>query len=155
MTMQEKIMGLGTGEKLVAGGGVLMLIASFLDWWKFNAPDIADAFGFSGYGGSGWDAPGSIWSTLAILISIVLAGVIIATRLFNVQMPALPQNVTWSQVWGGGSAAVVVLILLKAWRILALPSGYGFDIGFWVAVVATVLVAAGGYMLYTQEKAGS
>jgi hypothetical protein len=66
-------------------------------------------------------------------------------------MPALPQNVTWGQVWGGGAAAIVVLMLLKAWRILAVPAG-GFGIGFFIGVVATAMIAYGGYMLYTAEK---
>jgi hypothetical protein len=54
-------------------------------------------------------------------------------------------------VWGGGAAAVVVLMLLKAWRIQAAPYG-GFGIGFFIAVVATVAIAYGGYMQYAAEK---
>lgn len=150
MTMQEKIKNLSLAEQLVAGGGILMLIASFFDWWHFSAG--VEGFSISG-GFDGWGDPGSIWSVLAILVSIVMAGVVIATKVGNVQMPALPQNVTWGQVWGGGAAAVVVLMLLKAWRILAAPVG-GFGIGFWIAVVATVAIAYGGFLLYTKEKAG-
>jgi hypothetical protein len=142
----DKINTLSTPEKLIAGGGVLMLIASFFDWWHASAGGIS-------VGESGWGDPGSIWSLLAILISVVLAGVVIATKLGNMRMPDLPQGTTWGLVFGGGAAAVVVLMLLKAWRIQDVPVG-GFGIGFWVGVVATVLIAAGGYMVYQEEKGG-
>ena len=138
--MMEKVNVLSLPEKLIAGGGVLMLIASIFDW-----------FSYSGFGEGGWGKPGSIWSVLAILISLVLAAVILATRLGNVQMPALPQNLTWGQVWGGGAAAIVVLMVLKAWRIMDVPVG-GFGIGFFIAVVATVAIAYGGFLMYTAEK---
>jgi len=147
--MQEKIKNLGLAEQLIAGGGILMFIASFLDWWHFSAG--VETISISG-GYGAWGLPGSIWSTLAVLVSIVLAGIVIATKLGNVQMPALPQNVTWGQVWGGGAAAVVVFVILKAWRIQAAPVG-SFGIGFWIGLVATVAIAYGGYLLYTKEKA--
>jgi hypothetical protein len=144
----DKINLLSTPEKAIAGGGVLMLIASFLDWWHYSVA------GFGSVGEGGWGSPGSIWSVLAILISIVLAGIVVATKLGNMQMPALPQNVTWAQIWGGGAAAVVVLVLLKAWRIQAAPIG-GFGIGFFLGVIAAAAIAYGGYMLYTEQKTNS
>ena len=143
----DKLNALTLGEKLVAGGGALMLVASFFDWYH------ADIEGIFSVGRSGWGAPGSIWSVLAIIISVVLAGVVLAPKLGNVQMPALPENVTWGKVFGGGAAAVVVLMLLKAWRISDVPVG-GFGIGFFVGVVAAALVAYGGYLLYSEEKSG-
>lgn len=144
----DKLNNLSLPEKLVAGGGVLMLVASFLDWYHFSI----DFFGEGvSAGEGGWGAPGSIWSTLAIIISVALAAVIIATKLGNIQMPALPQGVTWSQIWGYGAGAVVILMLLKAWRIMDVPVG-GFGIGFYLGVVAAAAIAYGGFMLYTQEK---
>jgi hypothetical protein len=141
----DKINALSTPEKAIAGGGILMLIASIFDWWRFSE------LGFS-FGESGWGEPGQIWSILAILIAIVMAGIIIATRLGNVQMPALPEGVTWGMVWGGAAAAVVILMLLKAWRILDVPAG-GFGIGFFLGVIAAAAIAYGGYMMYSEEKA--
>lgn len=145
--MQEKLMALSTPEKAIAGGGVLMLIASFFDWFH------ADFEGIVSVGRSGWGDPASIWSILAILISVALAAAVVAPRLGDVTLPALPENVTWGKVFGGGAAAVVVLMLLKAWRILDVPVG-GFGIGFFIAIVATAAIAYGGYMIYSEEKAG-
>jgi len=141
----DKINTLSTPEKAIAGGGVLMLIASFFDWWHFSVA------GFGSAGESAWGDPGSIWGILAVLLSLVLAGIVLSTRLGNVQMPALPETVTWAQVWGGGAAAVVVLVLLKAWRIQAAPVG-GFGIGFFLGVIAAAAIAYGGYMMYTEQK---
>lgn len=141
----DKINTLSMPEKAIAGGGVLMIIAAlFFDWYHLSIG------GFGG-GTKGFDAPGSIWSILAILISIILAGVVIATKLGNVQMPALPEGVTWGMVWGGGAAVVVVCMILKAWRISAVPVG-GFGIGFFLGVIAAAAIAYGGYMLWTEEK---
>jgi len=140
-------MALSTPEKAIAGGGVLMLIASFFDWFHANVAGIVSV------GRSGWGAPGDLWSILAILISLALAAAVLAPKLGNMALPALPENVTWGIVYGGGAAAVVVLMLLKAWRILAAPIG-GFGIGFFVAVIATAAIAYGGYMIYSEEKSG-
>jgi hypothetical protein len=141
----DKINLLSIPEKAVAGGGVLMLIASFFDWWHYSVS------GFGSVGEGGWGEPGSIWGILAILLSLVLGGIVVATKLGNMQMPALPQGVTWDQVWGGGAAAVVVLMLLKAWRIMAAPVG-GFGIGFFLGVIAAAAIAYGGYMMYMEQK---
>ena len=142
----DKINEMSTAEKAIAGGGVLMLIASFLDWWR------ASSLGFS-VGESAWGAPGSIWGVLLVLVSLVLAGIVLGTRLGNMQMPALPQGVTNGILFGGGAALVVVLLLLKAWRILDVPIG-SFGIGFYLGLVATAAIAYGGYMIYTEEKGG-
>ena len=144
----DKINLLSMPEKAIAGGGILMLIASFLDWWSYSVE------GFGSVGEGGWGSPGSIWGVLAILISIVLAAIVLGTRLANMQMPALPESVTWGKVWGGGAAAVVVLMLLKAWRIMDVPVG-GFGIGFFLGVIAAAAIAYGGYMMYTAEKSGT
>jgi hypothetical protein len=159
----EKLKALGLAEQLISGGGVLMLVASFFDWWHYNLVDdlppevrgLAGAFGAAtSVGYDGWGAPGSMWGILAIVIAIALAGVVLATKIFDVTLPALPPTWTWGMVFGGGAAAVVVFMLLKAWRIMAAPAG-GFGIGFFIGVVAAAAIAYGGYRIYSQEKAGA
>ena len=148
--VMEKVNALSLAEKLIAGGGILMLIASVFAWWKYSVS--VEGIGGGSFSQDGWGAPGDIWSILAILVSLALAGSVIAFRFGNVARPALPPNWNWGMVYGGGAAAVVVLMLLKAWRILATPVG-GFSIGFFIAVVAAAAIAYGGYLLYSQEKA--
>jgi hypothetical protein len=145
--IMERINELSLPEKLISGGGILMLIASFFDWWH------ASFQGVSG-GESAWGDPGAIWGILMVLVSIALAALVIGTRLGNMQMPALPQGLTNGLLFGGGAALVVILLLLKAWRILDVPVG-GFGIGFYIGLVAAAALAYGGYLVYTEEKAGA
>jgi hypothetical protein len=157
----EKIKAMTLAEKLISGGGVLMLIASFFDWWHYNAADdlgpageLAEAFGQSlSTGSSGWGAPGSLWSVLVILICIGLAALVLAIKVGNVQMPALPEGVTWGKVFGGAAVAIVLFMLLKFWRILDAPVG-GMGIGFFIGLVAAVIVVYGCYLVYSEEKGG-
>jgi hypothetical protein len=142
--VQEKLNQLSLGEKLVAGGGILMLIASIFDWWHYSAGPIS-------VGQDAWSSPGSIWGTLAVLLSIILAGIVLAVRLGNVTMPNLPAGWTWGMVYGAGAALVVLFVLLKAWRIMAVPAG-GFGIGFFLGVIATAAIAYGGFALYNADK---
>jgi uncharacterized membrane protein len=152
--MMAKINSLSLGEKLVAGGGIVMLIASILPWIKIS---VKGAAGFAGASASksAWGAPASIWSILAVLIAIILAGIVIA-RIMNMNLPALPSNLTWGQVFGGGAALVVVLMILKAWRITAVQTGgvidKSFGFGFFIAVLATIAIAYGGFLLYSEDK---
>src|SRR3989304_4721979 len=112
----ERFNALSLGEKLIAGGGVLMFIAGFLPWWSWSEG------GFSG-SSDGWSFPGSMWSVLVVIVSLALLAVVLAPALANVKLPDLPPNVTWGMVYGGAAAAIVVLMLLKLWRILAFPAG--------------------------------
>jgi hypothetical protein len=159
--MQEKINQLSLGEKLLLAGAAIILVASFFNW----AEASASFAGFSSSaGGSGWSAPGSIWSILAILVAVVLAGALLAMKFGNVSMPALPSGITWGMAYGAGAVLVIIFMLLKAWRITELPDlcagadelgadcSVGFAIGYWIALVGTIIFAAGGYMLYTADK---
>jgi hypothetical protein len=140
----ENLNKLSTAEKAIAGGGILMLIASFFNWWGGSIAGTS-------FGSSGWGSPGAIWSVLAILVCIALAGLVLATKFGNVNMPDLPENVTWGKIFGGAAVAVVVLMLLKAWQISAEDAG-GFQIGFFLGLIAAAAVVYGGYTIYSEEK---
>jgi len=144
--MQEKIMGLSLGEKLVAGGGILMLIASFLPWYRYSSS--IEGFSFS-ISRNGWQDPATPWSLLAILIGAVLAGSILAMRLGNVKLPEMSGGMTWGMIYGAGGGLVAILMLLT----LVGESSY-LSFGFFLAIIAAVALAAGGYLLYSEEKKG-
>jgi hypothetical protein len=154
--LMAKVQALSLGEKLVGGGGIVMIIASILPWIKLS---ISGAAGIAGASGSksAWGAPASIWSILAVLIAIALAGIVVA-RVMNMQMPTLPNNLTWGQIFGGGAVAIVVFMLLKAWRISAVDTGgfvdKSYGIGFFLGVICTIAIAYGGYLLYSEDKGG-
>ena len=164
--MQEKFMALGLGEKLVLGGAVILLIASFLNWAEAS-------ISFAGFsesdGGSGWASPGSIWGILAILIAVALAALLVAMKFGNFAAPALPTGISWGMVYAAGAALVIVFMLLKAWRIMELPGcgdagdlgdlgvgdfdcSIGFAFGYFVALVGAIIFAAGGFLMYSTDK---
>ena len=76
---------LTTSDKVVAGSGLLLFIASFLPW-----------FGVEGFNvhGNGWDV-GFFWGGIPALLGLAAAGVVLATKLGDVKLPDLP--ITWGQ----------------------------------------------------------
>lgn len=160
--MQEKLNQLSLGEKLVIGGAAVILVASVLfDWAQMKV--TIPLFGSIGDGQNGWGDPGSIWSILAIVIAVALGGLILARQFANLALPGLPAGVSWGMAYAAGAALVVLFMLLKAWRITAMPEvpdcdeefvqcSVGFATGYWVAAVGALLIAAGAYLLYTEDK---
>lgn len=141
----ERLNELNLSEKLIAGGGVLMLIAAFLPWWSYSEGPFSVSK-------SGFGAPGSIWSLLAILICIGLAGIVLATKFGNVTLPDLG-TITWGQVFGGSAIALALFMLLKLWRIMDVEVG-GMGFGFFVGLIAAAAVGYGAFLKF-QESGGT
>ena len=133
----ERLNELTMGEKLASAGGVLMLIASFLPWYKVD-------FGIGSVSRNGWQSPGSLWSLLAVVISVAIAATILGSKFGNMRLPDLG-SITWPQAYLGGGALVAIFVVLK----LANESS-SMSIGFFLGIVAAGLTAAGGYLLYTE-----
>ena len=156
-----KFQALSMGEKLILIGSIVFVIAALIfKWIKIS---VSGAAGFAGASASRTAVgdPAAIWGWLAVIVAIILAGIIIA-RLMDMQLPALPPQYTWGQVFAVGGGALLVFTLLKAWRIQAVDVGGGlsgidksFGIGFFIGIIAAVVVAAGAYMMYTEEKGGA
>src|SRR3546814_7458365 len=87
----------------VCSSDLVLFIAYFLPWFKVD-------FGLGSVSASGGDI-GFLWSTLPMLIGLVMAGVIIASKLFGVKLPELPMP--WSQVHLALGALAAILVVLK------------------------------------------
>lgn len=142
----DKLNQLSLGEKLIVAGGVLMLIVSILPWYhvSFGVAGIASV----SVSRNGWESPGAIWSVLAILVSVVLAGSIIAVKFGNVALPNLG-TVTWGQAYLAGGGLVVLLLVIKFIN----QSSY-LSFGFYIGFISALAIAAGGWLLYSEEKTG-
>ena len=140
----DKINALSMGEKLIAGAAVLLLLDSFIFPWYSVDLGVVD------FNRNGWQSPGAIWSILAVLIGIVMAVAVLGPKLGNMQLPALPNNLTWGQVHLAGGVLAFVFLILKYIN----ESSY-VAIGFWLGFILTALLAVGGYLLYTEEKGGT
>lgn len=138
---------LTTADKVIAGSGILLFIAYFLDWFT------AEAGGFS-VSISGGDV-GFLWATLPMLIGLVMAGIIIASKLFDVKLPEL------SFPWGlihlalGGLAAVLVVLKFIIGEDADGAEALGVDvsrgIGMFLASLAAIGLAAGGFLMFQAE----
>ena len=127
-------------DKIIAGSGILLFIAYFLPWFKVDN-GLGDSVSFSG------GDVGFLWSTLPMLIGLVLAGVVIASKMFDVKLPDLP--VPWAQAFLGLGALAALLVLLK---LLLGEEVFGFDLdrgfGLFVAAIAAIGLAVGGFLKF-------
>ena len=136
--IQEQFQKMALGEKIILVAGPLLFIDGFLNWYT--------ATGSRGPA-SGWDSPGSIWSVLAILLGLTMAGLVAAVRLGNVKMPQLPQGVTWGRMMlglGGASALSVVAKFVN--------DSSNLDFGFFIGALLVAALATGGFMTFQEEK---
>jgi hypothetical protein len=139
----DKLNTLSNGEKLIAGGGILMLIASFLPWYKIDL-DFGE-FGSASASASGWESPGALWSILALICGIAMAAAVLLPKFANVVLPDLG-SVTWPQAFLGLGVAALVFVLLK----LLNESSY-MSYGFFLGIIAAIALAAGGYLYFTEN----
>ena len=133
-------------DRIILGSGIVLFIAYFLTW--FTVEFDGSEFGF---GGSA-DAKGSdvdfIWSTFPMLIGLLLAGLVVASKLFDVKLPELP--ITWGQAFLGAGALAAILVVLK---LIIGESDEGIPgvevnrgIGIFLASLAAIGLAVGGFL---------
>ena len=134
----DKINALSNGEKLIAGGGIVILVASFLPWYSI------DVLGVS-FTRNGWESPGALWSLLAVIIGVVMAAAVVVPKFSDMKLPDLG-SITWPQAHLGLGAAALVLVIIK---FLNESSELGF--GFYIGFLAALALAAGGYLYFTEN----
>jgi hypothetical protein len=129
----DKLKELTLGEKIIVAAGVVLLIDSFLPWYKI---DIS-IFHFSR---NGWQAPNSFLSVVAILLGIAMAAQVLVSRLGTVDMPDRMGSLGWGMVHliAGGVAFLFVLI---KWLNNTDWVAYGLYIG----LISTAALAFGGF----------
>jgi hypothetical protein len=124
-------------DRIIAGSGILLFIAYFLPWFKFD---------FGGVIGEQTASGGDVdffWSTFPMLIGLLLAGVVIATKLFDVKLPDLP--VPLAQAYLGLGALAALLVVLK----LLIGEDYvDRAYGLFIAAIAAIGLAVGGYLKF-------
>jgi len=133
---------LTTSDKVVAGSGILLFVAYFLPWFTADNA-LGNPVSFTG------GDVGFLWSTLPMLLGVVAAGVVIANKMFDVQLPDLP--ILWGQAFLGAGALAAALVILKL-LLGEDVSGFKVDRGFglFVAAVAALGLAVGGFLKLRQ-----
>ena len=148
---------LSTGDKFVAGGGIVLLVLSFLKPWAES--DVGQFGDIPGVG----DVEGSAWSEfygffplkLALILAIVAVGIGLA-KAAGVEVPTVPP-ITFVAV-GGGILLLVLLTMLIGPRGSEIQfGGIGIERGLWlwVSIIPAAAMAWGGYMLMQEESTGA
>jgi hypothetical protein len=123
--MEAKRVGQG---RLVAGlGGLLLFGFLFLPW-----------FSAGGLNESGWEGQSSTDIYMLITAMVAVAAALPGTRALLV--PGVTMSGAAALL---GGVAVVLLIWLS---FIDVPSGEGREVGIYLALVAAILIAVGGFM---------
>ena len=132
-------------EILIMAGGVVLFIASFLDWITF------DAGGFGDVGFSGWD---ELLFPIAPIVAVLAlaAGVLVALdRFANTNLPDDVAGFTWPQIY----LAIGVFAVLVTLSFIILDKGGGSaGIGLWGGLLGAVGVLVGAVMMRNEVGAG-
>lgn len=147
INIQESINKMPLGEKIIVPAALVLLIDSFLPWYKVSF-DLG-VLGSGSVSRSGWQSPGAIWSILAVLCGLIMAAVIILQRFTTVQLPALPQGLTWARVHAGLAGLAVLFIIIK---LIDHSSNLAF--GFFLGIICVAALAAGAGLLFQAEREG-
>lgn len=132
---------LTTSDKIIAGSGILLFIAYFMPWFKVD-------FGLGGsVSASGGDVD-FIWSTFPMLIGLVMAAVVIASKLFDVKLPDLP----WSRVHLGLGGLAALLVVLKLLIGEDPSSVVKRAFGLFIAAIAAIGLAVGGFLKFQEGE---
>ena len=137
----EKLKALRTSEKIIAVAGIALFIDGFLPWYRVTIGPISVS-------ANGWEAPGAIWSILAILIGAAMAGTVLFKHFAGAGLPDDVGGITWPKIYLGGGVAALAFVFIK---FLNESSYLGF--AFYVGLIAVVALAVGGFLMYREETA--
>ncbi len=142
----DQLKQLSQGQQIFAGGAVVFLIAYFLPWFT------VDAFGFSA-SATGSDV-GALFSTIPLLLSLAMLAVIIVRAVKpDAGLPDWP----WAQVIFGVGVFCAAMVVLKL-LIGEDDGGTGLvsrSYGLFIATIAGIAMAAGGWLEFQASKSDS
>lgn len=142
----DKLKEMTNGEKLMVGGGIVLLLLSFFRWFEVCVDFSVIGGGTRCAGHSGWS---NFLSLLGILIAVALATVVILRRTGAANLPEKLGNLAWNQVYMIAGIAVFALILLQT---LVGDSGADRTIWLWLSVLVSAAIGAGGYLSMQESK---
>ncbi|MGH9003818.1 MAG: hypothetical protein ACRDYV_11880 [Acidimicrobiia bacterium] len=149
---------LKTSDWVIGASGLVLLIASFLDWFTVSIDDDS-GLGLGGEvgAGNGWDV-GFFWAGIPVLIGLAMIA-IVAIRAFSPEtnLPDLP--IGWGQVLFIAGVVAAVIVLLK---LLIGEDGapeFGIEVsrafGLFLASLAAIGLAVGGFLKWQEERSGA
>ncbi len=144
----DKFKGLSLGEKIIPIAALVLFIAGFLPWYSVNLGSVGGV-DFGSVHRSGWQSPGAMWSILAILIGLAMAGVVLVKAF--AKEGTLPDNVggiTWPRIHLGAAGVAALFIIIK---LLDESSNMGF--GFFLGIICVAALVVAGALMFREEQA--
>lgn len=151
----EKFKSLSIGDKVILIAGVALFIVGFLPWYHVGGGNV-NVGGFTvvsvpSVDRNGWQSPGALWSIIAILIGLAMAGLIGVRELGKPgTLPADIGGFSWPKIQLGAAVVAAVVVLLK---LLNEHSSLGF--GFYLGIVAVAALVVGAFLGFQQERSGA
>jgi hypothetical protein len=153
----EKFKALSIGDKVILIAGVALFIVGFFPWYHAGG----GTYGVAGvtvvniptFNSNGWQSPGSLWSIIAILLGLAMAGVIAVRELAKPgTLPADVGGFSWPKIELGAAVIAAVVTLIK---LVSPPSGWSLSIGAYLGVVAVAALVVGAFLGFQQERSGA
>ena len=138
----EKYNALSMGEKIILPAGVILFIVGFLPWYS------VDLGAFGTYSHNGWQSPGAIWSILAILVGLAMAGVVGLKAFGTATIPDNVGGVTWPKIHLGAGVVALVFLLIKF-----ISDNDYTAFGFYLGIIVAAALAGGGFLMFREESA--
>jgi len=138
----EKFNALSVGEKIILPAGVVLFIVGFLPWYSVDLGPLGT------YSRNGWESPGAIWSILAILVGLAMAGVVVVKNLGTVAVPDNVGGFTWPKIHLGAGVVALVFLLIKF-----IGNHDYTTFGLYLGIIAAAALAAGGFLMFREESA--
>jgi hypothetical protein len=136
---------LSTGDKLLAGGGIVLFVLSFIGSWAEIAGPIGDVLG-ENKSLNAWDGYAFFPLELGFIVALVVIGWILAT-VGGVEIPEIP-----SATYAGAGGLVLLLILLGL--VMGPHEVPLFDSRgpiIFIAIIPAGTMAAGGYLKMQEQ----
>ncbi len=136
----EKFQALSMGEKLILVAGLVLLIASFLPWYRIDLGPFGD------FTRNGWQSPGAFWSIIPVFIGVAMSAVVALKTFSDVELPSDIGGQSWARIHLGGGVLALLFLVIKFINENSFLS-FGFYLGF----IAALALAAGGALMFRDE----
>jgi hypothetical protein len=146
---------LSTANLIIVIGGAVMLIASFLDFYKSKGSITVGGVTFrvaTSGGGNAWSSHAFLIATIPALIGIVMAAQVAITAFASgVKLPEHVLGLTWNQIHLvlGFQATIMMLAFLIQ------DTGLDKGIGLFLMLLAAIALLVGAVLRMQEKPAGA